>query len=53
VCISHFLRLHFFWPFSMSYHVCVSFSMFFSVSLHIPGHTVILSHFPRFSVFSP
>ena len=27
--------------------------MFFSVSCHIPGHTVFVSHFPRFSFFSP
>jgi hypothetical protein len=27
--------------------------MFFSVSRHIQGHTVIVSHFPCFSVFSP
>ena len=25
----------------------------FSISRHIPGQTVFLSHFPRFSVFSP
>ena len=28
-----------------------SFFMFLSVSLHIPGPTVCISHFPRFSVF--
>jgi hypothetical protein len=26
---------------------------FFTVSHHIPGHTVCVSHFPRFSVLSP
>ena len=29
------------------------FSTFLSVSRHIPGQTVFVSHFPRFSVFSP
>jgi hypothetical protein len=30
-----------------------SFSTYFSVSSHIPGHTVFVSYFARFSVFSP
>ena len=40
-------------PYFTSYGVHFSFSTFFSVSRHIPVHTVFLSHFPRFSVFSP
>ena len=40
-------------PYSRSYSVQFSFSTLFSVSRHIPGHTVFVSHFPRFSVFSP
>ena len=30
-----------------------SFFNFFSVSRNIPGHLVFVSHFPRFSIFSP
>ena len=52
-------------PYSMSYKVCVSFSMFYNFitkievlqfytfSLHIPIHTVFVSYFTRFSVFFP
>ena len=32
---------------------CVSFSTLFSSSHNIPGHTVFVFHFPRFSVFLP
>ena len=39
-------------PYSRSDSVTFSFFMSFSVSCHIPGHTVIVSYFPRFSVFS-
>ena len=52
-----FLILHVFQcclPYSRSYHVSLSFSylvhFFFC---HIPGSTVFVSHFLRFSVFSP
>ena len=34
-----------------SYSVHFPFANFFSVSRHIPGHTVFVSHFQRFSVF--
>ena len=37
----------------MSYCMHFSFFLFFSVSRHIAGHTIFVSHFPRFSVFSP
>ena len=30
-----------------------SFFTVFTVSSHIPDHTLFVSHFPRFSVFSP
>jgi hypothetical protein len=33
--------------------VCIYHFYFFSVSHHIPGPTFCVSHFPRFSVFSP
>ena len=43
-------------PYSRSYSVCFSFSMFFSVFFfffcHIPGPTVSGSVFPRFSVIT-
>ena len=42
-------------PYSRSYSVCFSFSMFFSgffFFCHIPGPTVSVSLFPRFSVLS-
>ena len=39
--------------YSRSNSMPFSFFNFFSVSHHILGHTVIVSHFPRFSVFSP
>jgi hypothetical protein len=38
-------------PYSRSYCVHFSFSTFFSVSCPIPGPTVYISHFPRFSLF--
>ena len=38
-------------PYSSSNGFCVSFSTFFQFSRHIPGETVFVSHFPRFSVF--
>jgi hypothetical protein len=41
-----------FLPYSRSYSVQFSFLTFFSVSCLIPGHTMFLSHFPRYSVFS-
>ena len=40
-------------PYSSSNGFCVSFSTFFQFSRHIPGETVFVSHFPRFSVFWP
>jgi hypothetical protein len=40
-----------FLPYSRSNSICVSFFTFFSVSHHIPSHTVFEFHFPRFSVF--
>jgi len=47
-----FPRFSVFSPYSRSYSVYFSFFMFFTVPCHIPGHTVFMSHFPRFSVFS-
>jgi hypothetical protein len=35
------------------YSVCVLFLTFLSVSRHIPGQTVFVSHFPRFTILSP
>jgi hypothetical protein len=32
---------------------CVSYFTFFTLSVHIPSHTVFVSHFPCFSVFLP
>ena len=45
----------FFWfsPNSGSYSVHFSFFTFLSVSRHILGQTVFVSHFPHVSVFSP
>jgi hypothetical protein len=40
-----------FLPYSRSYSVQFSFSMMFRFSRHIPGDTVFVSPFPRFSVF--
>ena len=42
-----------FYPYFMSYSVHFTFSTFFNVSHHILGHTVSMSHFPRFSVILP
>jgi len=50
--LSYFLRFSIVMPYSMSYNVHFSFSMFFSVSCHISGPTLFVSHFPRFLVFS-
>ena len=52
VCI--FLILHVFQcflPYPRSYSVHFSFFTFYSVSCHIPGHSVFVSHFPDFSFF--
>ena len=40
-------------PYSWSYSVHFSFSTFLSVSNHVGGPTLCVSHFPWFSVFSP
>jgi hypothetical protein len=48
VCVSHFPLFSVFSPYSRSYRVHFSFSNFFSVSHHIPGHTVFVT---LFSVF--
>ena len=41
----------YFWPYSKSNIVCVSFSTVFQYSCHIPGLTLYISPFSRFSVF--
>ena len=38
-------------PYSRAYSVYFSFSTFFSLSSHIPGQTVFVSHFPSFWLF--
>jgi hypothetical protein len=40
-------------PYSRSYTVRSSFSVFFIVSCHIPGPRLCISHFPLFSLFLP
>jgi hypothetical protein len=40
-------------PYSCSSSLLFSFFTFFSVSLNISLPTVCVSHFPRFSLFSP
>jgi len=42
---------HCFWLYSRSYSEFFPFCKYFSVSRHIPGTTVCISHFARFSVF--
>ena len=46
-----FHAFHCFSTYPRSYSELFSFSKFFSVSRHIPCHTVFISHFPHFSVF--
>ena len=53
MCVFHFPWFSVFSSYSRSYSVHFSFSIFSSVSSHIPGQTVFLSHFPRLSGFSP
>ena len=51
-----FLLFHvflFFSPYSRSYSVRFLFLTVFSITRHVPDHTVFVSHFPRFSVLSP
>ena len=43
--------IHCFSPYSSSYGVCYPFLLVFSVSCHIPGTTILVSHFSPFSVF--
>jgi hypothetical protein len=50
-CVYLFTLFSVFLPYCMSYCVHFSFSTFLSVSHHIPGQTVFVSHFPRFSVY--
>jgi hypothetical protein len=52
VCISHFAS---FWVSLATFQVlqcALLLFAIFSVSRYFVGHTVFLSHFPRFSVFS-
>ena len=49
--VPHFSRFSWFSPYSRSYSGHFSFFTFFSVSRHIPGHTVFVFHFPHFSIF--
>ena len=52
-CEFLFSSLSVFSPYSRCYSEQFSFFTFYSVSRHIPGHTVFVSHFPRISVFLP
>ena len=50
--VFHYL-VPFFSTYSRSYSVPFSFFTFFSAIRHFPGHTVIVSQFPRLSIFLP
>ena len=49
--MGHFPRFSFFSPYSRTYSVHFSLSQFLSFSLYIPGQTVFVSKFVRFSGF--
>ena len=52
VCVSFYSFVSFLTIFQVLHCRILLFHVF-SVSCHIPGHRVFVSHFPRFSVFSP
>ena len=52
VCVSFCNFLHFLAIIQVLHCVCIV-STFLTVSCHIPGPTVCVSHFPQFSFFSP